>query len=229
VSLVWFSKIQEQIDARVLRERVLICLSAIAVIFMLWSLTVQAIIDKKMLSVRAQLEALAKQQMATQTQIAAATQNLLNDPNRQKTTQITQLQNDIEQLESQFNKAAKVLIKADQLPRALEDVLRKAQAISLVSVKTLPVQELQFIPTQVVNVASLPGKNDASSIGVYKHGVELRVAGSYAQIRQLLIDLERLPWRFYWQDLTYAVKTYPDAEMTLRVYTLSSEEGFWGV
>jgi MSHA biogenesis protein MshJ len=41
--------------------------------------------------------------------------------------------------------------------------------------------------------------------------------------------LERLPWRFYWQDLNYSVDHYPNAEVILRVYTLSSEEGLFGV
>ena len=51
----------------------------------------------------------------------------------------------------------------------------------------------------------------------------------FNQVVQFLVALERLPWRFYWQDLNYSVDHYPNAEVILRVYTLSSEEGLFGV
>ena len=65
--------------------------------------------------------------------------------------------------------------------------------------------------------------------GVYEHVVEMRASGSYFQIIQFLTALEALSWRFYWQRLDYKVTEYPNAEIILRVYTLSSEEGLLGV
>ncbi len=222
-------RLQEKIDARVIRERGLIFLTALAFVFMLWNFVVQSSIDKKTQETRAQLDQLATQRTTMQTQIAAATQSLLNDPDKQKKAQITQLQADISGLENQLQSVSQNLIKADQLPQALQEVLEKTSQLILLEVKTLPAKELQFVALSTANDAQPAPANEETSAGVFQHVVELRVSGSYSQVVQLLVALERLPWRFYWQDLNYSVDQYPNAEVILRVYTLSSEEGLFGV
>lgn len=219
-------KLQEKIDARVVRERAMIFLTALAVVFMLWNFVIQASFDKKTLDVRSQLDAIATQRTAMQTQIAAATQSLSIDPNKSKKEQIEQLQKDISDIDSKFQSVSQNLIKADQLPQALQEVLQKTQQLTLLEVKTLPAKELQLAGAGENQATPVTEDNKA---GVYQHVVELRVSGSFSQVLQLLIALEHLPWRFYWQSLDYSVEHYPNAEVTLRVYTLSSEEGLFGV
>ena len=222
-------RLQEKIDARIMRERALIFFTALAFVFMLWNFVVQSSVDKKMQETRTQLELLVTQRVTLQTQITATTQSLLNDPDKQKKAQITQLQADISGLENQLQSVSQNLIKADQLPQALQEVLEKTSQLTLLEVKTLPAKELQFVAVAAENNAQPASTNTETSAGVFQHVVELRVSGSYSQVVQLLVALERLPWRFYWQDLNYSVDHYPNAEVILRVYTLSSEEGLFGV
>ncbi len=222
-------QLQEKIDARVIRERALIFFTVLAFVFMLWNFVVQSSIDKHTQEARSQLDLLTTQRTAMQTQIAAATQSLLNDPDKQKKAQIIQLQSDISGLESQLQSVSQNLIKADQLPQALQEVLEKTSQLTLLEVKTLPAKELQFVALTTANNAQPTPVSEETRAGVFQHVVELRVSGSYNQIVQFLIALERLPWRFYWQDLNYSVDHYPNAEVILRVYTLSSEEGLFGV
>ncbi len=226
-------QLQEKIDARIMRERVLIFLSAIAVVFMLWNFIIQAPFDKKMQATKTELAELATQSTTTQAQITAATTALLNDPHRLKKAQITQLKTDIAEVESRLQNTSQSLIKAEQLPQVLQDVLQKTTQLTLLEVATLPMRELQFISVNgVVSVSENKGSSENQeprSMGVFEHVVELRVAGNYFQIVQFLTALEALPWRFYWQRLDYSVTQYPSAEIILRVYTLSSEEGLLGV
>lgn len=230
LKLDFLISLQEKIDARVMRERVLILLTVFAFIFMLWNFVIQSSIDKKTEETRTSLATLATQSTALQTQITAAAQSMLNDPDKQKKAQIEQLQTDINGVENQLQSVSQNLIKADQLPQALQEVLQKTDQLTLLEVKTLPAQELQFVEVKpdAAN-APQPATSEEPSAGVYQHAVELRVSGSFSQILNLLVALERLPWRFYWQSLDYSVEHYPNAEVTLRVYTLSSEEGLFGV
>jgi len=233
------TKLQEKIDARVMRERVLIFLSATALVFMVWNFIIQAPVSNQVQEAEAQLSALATQRTAMETQITAATQALLNDPDRQKKLQIKQLETDIAELEVQLQNKSQTLVKADELPKLLQDVLQKTTQLNLLEVATLPMQELHFITTNGAlevsetkpnydnKFASQSQENDR--VGVYEHAVELRVAGNYFQVIRFLTALEALPWRFYWQRLDYKVTEYPNAEIILRVYTLSSEEGLLGV
>ena len=216
-------KIQERIDSRIIRERALIFLTVMAAIFMLWNFA-QSTIDTKIEATQTQLDTLITQRTTMQTQIAAATQSLLNDPNKIKNEQINQLEEDIRKLETQLQSVSQNLIKAEQLPLALQEVLQKADQLTLLEVNTLPAHELQFVAAE--SSSNADAENNA---GVFQHVVELRVKGSFNQVVQLLISLEHLPWRFYWQSLDYKVEQYPHAEIKLRVYTLSSEEGLFGV
>jgi len=221
--------LQERIDARVMRERVLILLTVLAFIFMLWNFLIQSSIDKKTQQVNDSLVAIATQRATLQTQIAATTQSLMNDPDKQKKEQIAQLQTDISGVADQLQQVSQNLIRAEQLPQALQDVLQKTRQVTLLEVKTLPAQELHFTEASTTAAAQSSTPVKEASAGVYQHAVELRVSGNFSQIMQLLVALESLPWRFYWQNLSYAVEHYPNAEVTLRVYTLSSDEGLFGV
>ena len=222
----------EKIDERILRERVLIFFSAIAVIYLLWSVAIQSSISKKIALANTSIIALANQKTTTQTEIAAATQMLLSDPNVIKKEQITQLQNDISSVETQLHAASESLIRAEQLPEALQQVLQKTASLHLVEVKTLPAKELQLAQSLgeiAAETVSKELKTNTIPAGVYQHSVVLKVSGSYFQILDFLMALEQLPCRFYWQSLDYKVMQYPTAEIILQVYTLSSEEGLFGV
>ena len=53
--------------------------------------------------------------------------------------------------------------------------------------------------------------------------------GRYFAVRDFLARLEQLSDKLYWRSMAYHVKDYPTAEVTLEVYTLSTEKAFIGV
>ena len=64
----------------------------------------------------------------------------------------------------------------------------------------------------------------AGSPLVYKHGVELVVKGSYADLTQYLMRLEGLPWQMFWGKAELKVEEYPKATLTLTLFTLSLDK-----
>jgi MSHA biogenesis protein MshJ len=218
--------IQEKIDARILRERALICVSLLALLFMVWDFLVLAPMHKKLVEKETAVKAMQSQQTALQTQLATIQMALLNDPNQQKNQQIQQLQSDVSIADEKLQNASQNIIRADMLPQVMQDVLAKTAQLSLLKVDTLPVTELNT----AIAKSSNPSAADANvPVGVYKHPVELTFVGDFAQVLNLLLALESLPWKFYWQSLDYRVAQYPNAKVILRVYSISSEEGLLGV
>lgn len=57
--------------------------------------------------------------------------------------------------------------------------------------------------------------------GIYQHGIELRIAGSYADLLHYVEDIERSSQRVLWHSLVLTADKYPRNVMVLRVYTLS--------
>lgn len=68
-----------------------------------------------------------------------------------------------------------------------------------------------------------PATADAGASGLYRHGVELELEGSYGELLAYLRAIEALPQRVLWGGVALKVVQHPTAVMTLRVYTLSRE------
>lgn len=221
------AKVFDQIDNRILRERVLIFLTLLALVFLLWDFLVQATFDRERKSLQAEAEKLTTEQKALETQLSTLTMSLASDPAIAKTKEVDLLNSNISAVESRLSGLSQGLISAEQLPQVLEDVLQRTASVKLLQVRTLAATELQLATVK----SDLAGnaKPDVLGAGVYKHGVLIRVAGNYSQLIQLMTEIEALQWKFYWESLDYTVKEYPNAEIEIRVFTLSSEEGLLGV
>ena len=63
---------------------------------------------------------------------------------------------------------------------------------------------------------------------VFRHGVVIEFKEYLATLRYLKA-IENMQWRFYWGGLNYTVDEYPNAHVTIVLYTLSLNEGWVGV
>ncbi len=221
-------QIMEKIDARVIRERLLIFLTLLALVFLLWNLLVQNRFDIERKKLELQEQQIASEQAALETSISELTLAMASDPAIARKNEIAGLNQQIVEVESRLSGLSQGLIGAAQLPKALEDVLQKTSAITVQQVRTLPASELR-LAAKVVPAADGTTSIQEGGTGVYKHSMLIRVTGSYQQLLNLMQEIEALPWRFYWESLDYQVINYPDATIDIRVFTLSSEEGLLGV
>jgi len=221
------TKLFEQIDSRILRERVLIFLTLLAVVFVAWNFLVQAPFDRERKHLEAEAGKITTEQHALESHISTLTMAMASDPAITKAKEIESLNASVAKMEARLSGLSQGLISAEQLPKALEDVLRRTASVKLLQVRTLAATELQL--TAVKTDPAGATKPEVRGAGVYKHGVLIRVAGNYSQLIQLMTEIEALQWKFYWESLDYTVKKYPNAEIDIRVFTLSSEEGLLGV
>lgn len=251
----YYQKAAEWIDAKPLRERALIGLSLFALVFLVWTLLIQAAPDARKKALDAQVAQLQNDQKTSQDQLTALTSALAAGPVKVKQAEISQLESELAQIESKLSEVGQGLIAANQLPQILQSVFEKTNGLELVAIQTLSATEMMITPMQSVAettenkptatesstsaaeqaVAGITDKNSptkenkSQGSGVYKHGVVLKLRGDFFHILTLIKSLENLQWKFYWESLDYTVTAYPKAEIELRVFTLSSEEGLLGV
>lgn len=218
-------QLQEKIDGRTLRERVILFLTVLAVVYLLWSLLVQSHVDAQRDNLRAEIERVALERKAIDAQLTAFALAAATDPALQKKAEIDALKQQISEVQTQLSSMSQGLISAQDLPKILQEVLRRTASVNLLSVQTLPTSELTLT---TLNPAA-PDAPELQGAGVYKHVVLLKVSGNYAQLIALLTAIESLTWKFYWERLDYEVTHYPRAEILIRVFTLSSDEGLLGV
>ena len=125
------------------------------------------------------------------------------------------------------------LVAPDKMTELLRDLLGRNPRLNLISIKTLPPRTLtdnakpeQTLKTEAKSLAEKPLVKD---LGLYKHGVEISVEGSYGDLVAYLNDLEKLPWRLYWGSVNLSAQTYPISRLTLTVYTLSLDKTWLSV
>lgn len=203
------------------RERVLVAL----LLVLGPALTVKALVaDPQWARVRA-----LEKRLATQTAslsdlkllVVAQRGQLASDPDAGKKAELAALTADRDKLDRQVAEQGSRLVRPEQMNGLLERLLARHAGLRLVSLKTLAPASVQ----QAAAEGSKAGgdKTEQRLFDLYRHGVEIRLEGSYAELQSYLEQLERLPQRVLWERLDYRVVDYPRAEMTLTVFTLSPE------
>lgn len=139
------------------------------------------------------------------------------DPNAKLKTQIAQIDKRMERLQDEFSAQLSDLILPRQMPVLIEKVFSQAEGLKLIEMASI---------TPVNIFVDKPAMKD---VPLYQHGVTLTFEGRFFAVRDFLARLEQLTDRIYWRSMAYHVKEYPVAEVTLEVYTLSTEKAFIGV
>lgn len=172
-------------------------------------------LEKSLATQRAALGDLKALALVQRTQLAS-------DPDAPKKAELAALTADRDKLDGQVAELGSTLVRPEQMNLLLERLLAHHAGLRLVSLKTLaPASALK--PVAPVDGKANADKPEARIYDLYRHGVEIRLEGSYAELQSYLEQLERMPQRVLWERLDYRVIDYPRAEMTLTVFTLSPE------
>lgn len=222
-----------QFDARSRRERVLMGAAAVALAFML--------ADALWLT-----PALRQFQAARQAERQATTalESLRADGERLRAQSTAEAQarqaelatwrERVRAADARLREHQAALVAPDQMVGLLEQMIA-GHAVRVRALQTLPRTDLLADPASAPGATppapsapatqpspSAPGTPGAQP-SLYRHGVELTLEGSYADLVAWLRAVEALPQRLLWGGVQFKVEQYPKATLTLRLHTLSLE------
>lgn len=217
-----FHKFQSAFEQRVLRERVIIAVVVLALIYFVFDILMFQSTNAKRASLESRSQAAQNELnvLSTEKQVLAGA--LANNPNIAKQREIANLKERVKSLNKDIDTLSDGLIPADELPAVIREVLTPENKVKLLGLLVPKPEALSFQRDDGETEA------EAESAGVFKHAVIFRVGGSYFDIMNYLQSLESSPWNFYWEELDYHVDIYPNAVAQVRAYTLSTERGFIG-
>jgi MSHA biogenesis protein MshJ len=176
---------------------------------------------------KSRLQKTIVQQQAEQGQVQAQLHALVTqggDPDAPNRAVLARLQQELAVADRDIQGFDSALVSPTQAPALLQTLLMRHRGLSLVSLTTLPPQPL---------VAPAPGRKEdgkpaaeaipeaAAGNNIYRHGIEIKVAGSYHDLMAYVAELESGPQRLLWGGMQLAVRQYPVSELTLTVFTLS--------
>ena len=140
---------------------------------------------------------------------------LARDPDGPVKKELEILKQSITALDEQLAAGTLDLISAQKMAQLLEKMLASSQKLTLVAVES------------IAPVPLLPITGEFNEdINLFQHGLTLTFQGGYFAITDFLATLEQMPDKFYWQSLHYQVEQHPNAQVVLKLYTLSTNKDF---
>jgi len=220
----------ERIDARTLRERLLIFAMAVMVVVTLVSSLALDPLQARRKQLTQQFTEQQARLAAAQGQIQTLAAARSGDPDAANRARLVDLQQKIAQADTKLAAFQKGLVSSDRMAEVLKDILSRNGGLKLVSVRTLPVTTLSADAPKAGGAPTADDKasNDLKG-AIYKHGVEITVEGNYGALLAYVNELESLHWQVFWGGAALAVQDYPVSRLTLTLYTMSLEKTWLSV
>ncbi|WP_166266177.1 type II secretion system protein GspM [Marinobacter caseinilyticus] len=215
---------------RPVRERALILATLAVVVSLLgWELAVSPVLDRNT-QVRNQVQQARQQVQDWQVQSDVLAAKVQEDPNAELLARRRSREQRLENLNQELARATDRLIAPKAMVALLRDMLAAQQELELVALDLLepvPVYSEQNDRTETDDSGE---KSDGVRTPLlYAHDVEVVIAGRYLELLAYLERLESLDQRLGWHQLSYEVTTFPEAQATIRVRTLSLSRAWLGV
>lgn len=222
----YWELMRSKVDGMSLRERVMIFVAAS---FVLISLINAMLLDpllarQKILST--QVVQQQEKMKALQAQMQSLLQAKRDDEHSPLRTRLAQLKQQLQEQAGYLQSRSDRLVEPNKMASLLEQVLSKNGKLELVALDTLPGSPLIEKPQAEGAAAAQPAASDvvAGQKQIFKHGVKITVRGSYLDLLRYLAELEGLPAQMFWGEVSMSVDKYPDAVLTLTLYTLSLDK-----
>jgi MSHA biogenesis protein MshJ len=205
-----------RIDALSLRERALVFLSVLAVLVLGWQALLMDPLEARQAQLMADLDSIQKNVQDIDGQMQALIEQRVTDPDAADRRRLAELEAAIRASDERLGGAVHGLVAPQEMARVLENVLTRQTSLRLVSLESLPADALLTA--------------DASTgAGVYRHGMQLVLEGSFQGTVDYLRALEHLGRALYWDEVGLEMLDYPRARVTIRVHTLGLTEAWIGV
>ena len=124
-----------------------------------------------------------------------------------------QLNAQLLQVDSAMSAMRKEMVAPGDMKRMLDELIAGLPGLRLVHLRNLPPVVLQN-PT---------GAAESSEGRIYRHGFEVTLQGSYADLVQYLSRLEASPRHILWKRVELDASGYPAVKLVLTLYTLSQD------
>lgn len=210
-------RLRRAVDTLSLRERGVLFLVALLVLALIGKIFLFDPQYARQQKLHDQIRADTAKTAVMHAEITHQTQDRVSAADAVKQAMLASLQGQSQGLRGELSDINRMLVKPDDMAALLGDILMRHQRLRLVSFTTLPATNLLAGLTSAASTPANPGD-------IYKHRVELVVQGNYLDMLTYMVALEAIPSRLFWAKAVLHVDTYPEATLTLSLFTLSLDK-----
>jgi len=203
----------ERIDNATLRERVMLFLAtALVLVFAVNAALIKPLRDTQR-RMSAEIMHNERELRTIQSEVQRLARARGGDPDARNRERAAVLRAEIAMLDGRITEEQRRFTTPQRMRDVLEEMLRREKRLRLIDLKSLP-------------VADLAATQGPAGRRVFRHGIELTLAGSYLDLHAYLSALESLPTQLYWGRAEMSVSQYPEATLKIMVYTLSFDQAW---
>ena len=208
--------LSDKVDGMSPRQRGLIfAVAASIVVALVSSLLIEPQLAKQKVLSR-KTEQQQSEIKSIQAQLQAMAEVRKTDPDAANRAELESLRLQLVQLKASLQVKQQHLIPPDKIAGLLEEILSRNRQLQLISLRSLPASAVTGEEEQAAAVEK----------EFFKHGIEMTVSGSYFDLLDYMVQLEKLPSQMFWGKASLVVETYPISRMTLTLYTLSLDKAW---
>lgn len=210
------------------RERVLVLVGLLSIIYLIWDTLLIAPLQKNNIALNTQFQSIKTQVADLEKRRKMASDRLGQSRRKELLKEIALLEHKITDFDTQISARLKGRVAPEEMLTLLNDVLKKNQALELLQIRNIPAE--LFISKQSGQKKNTETKElDPELVGIYRHSMELELQGSYLDILDYLQQLETLKWKIFWDEVKMDVQEYPIVKVYIKVHTFSLKDGWLGV
>lgn len=207
----------DRFDAAPLRQRVLMFVALALVIAFAAEVALVGPLRDRHRQLGAEIAQRQKEAAALGAALQSLTERNRAHPDMGLRERQAALQRELAQVNARILREGQRFTPPDRMRGALEGMLRSHPRLALLELRTLP-------PVALGEPGAANGA--AAKPGLYRHGMELTVAGTYLDFYEYLRTLEGLPTQLYWGKAELTVGQHPGATLKLTVYTVSFDSAW---
>lgn len=230
-------KIAEKIDSLSLRERAMVFIGIVAIIFTIWDSSLMKPLETEQRKLIAELNKKNAERFALNTQLQKMLITNKEDPNAESLQKLKVLRSKLINVQAELESSTDSLVSPKDMPKILETVLHRTGGLTLVSLKSLGVKPL--VTQAAAGEATVENEKEPTDAdkkltadnidNAYRHGLRIEFQGDYLTTLNYLKSLEELEWGFFWDKFQLTVGEYPDANASIEIFTLSLKQEWIGV
>lgn len=219
---IQLKRYMERLDALSLRERGIIFVAVMAAIYSVAANVLLPPLNAEQTRLTKELAAKRTQVQTFETQIQGTLAKSAEDPDAANRLKLAGLEKQFKSTEESLSAITSRLVPPKEMTQMVEQILVRNRRLEVVRVESLPAEPLRPAGDESRQGAA---KGPTKILTAYRHGMRIELRGEYLDVLMYLRELEELPWKMFWGQISLQTEQYPVSRVVLHIYTLSTREG----
>jgi MSHA biogenesis protein MshJ len=209
----------KRFNAQSTRERALVVITVIALLGFSWWNYYAKPMTRNIETRQQQNRQVQNQLESTRVILSDLRQRIAVGVHQEKRQQLVKLRTQLQAVENQLRAETVELIDPEKMLQLMTQLIYRESRLELLSLRRREVKPA---------IPRVEGEGSGEP-GIYRHVLEIELAGKYADIVNYMQTLEGLDWKLLWDEIEVKSDEHPRIMLTLVMSTLSTRKEWIGI